>query len=297
MSNLSAIEMAGLAGEYWGKNDGKGFGNLFSEDAIIDHPFFTKGVSPNTVIDVLNCTVCGTTVYDGCKLINGTGDGIDDLIEMKFIDSGENSGYTPQYAGRMVIEATIKNHKFTKFEVPGYELIQYNPTSERELKEVDIGDIDTKELVKLVGQAWANNNMGLFLSLFSEKGIIYHPLFKTPITPIIAADVLNSAMNGVSIPHKPKILKGDGSGVNDTVDMYFDETGDELGYLPDNMGIMHITAKIENHKFVEFLVHGYTPTKSIFKNNTSESLKEVQEKEYAAIAGNTNKQESQHLYK
>ena len=280
MSNLSAIEMAEIVGEYWGKNDGECFADLFSDDAIIDHPFFSKEVSPQTVVEILNCTVCGTTEYDGYKLIKGTGEGIDDLIEMKFIDTGENSGYKPQYAGRMVIESTIKNHKFTKFKVYGYELMQYNPTSARNLEQINIGDVESAELVKLAGQAWENNNMSLFLSLFNEKGIIYHPLFMAPITPIIAADVLNSAMSGISIPHRPKIIKGDGKGINDVVDMYFDETGDQLGYLPDNMGIMHITAKIKNHRFVEFMVHGYTPTKSIFNNRSVEELQEVKESIY-----------------
>lgn len=296
MSNLSAMEMAEIVGEYWGKNDGECFADLFSDDAIIDHPFFSKEVSPQTVVEILNCTVCGTTEYDGFKLIRGTGDGTDDLIQMKFIDAGENSGYKPQYAGRMVIEATIKDHKFIKFKVYGYELIQYNPTSERNLEHINIGDIDSHELVKLAGQSWANNNMSLFLSLFNEVGMIYHPLFMSPITPIIAADVLNSAMNGISVPHKPKIIKGDGSGVDDVVDMYFDETGDQLGYLPDNMGIMHITAKIKNHRFVEFIVHGYTPTKSIFNDRTAKEQHESKESIYVTHSEEKSKKlELKHL--
>ncbi|WDV46532.1 hypothetical protein PV797_02270 [Clostridiaceae bacterium M8S5] len=280
MLRYSAYEMVKIVGEYWGKNDGKEFEDLFSEDAIIDHPFFSKEVSPQTVVEVLNSTVCGQTFYDGFELISGDGTGVDDVIKMSFIDTGDNAGYKPKYSGKMIIDAYIKDHKFTRFKVHGYDIVADKSAPNRITREIKLEDESTTDLARMVGEAWMSNDMSLFLSLFDEEATIYHPLFNEPITPEIAADVLNSAMEGLSIAHKPKIVKGDGSGKEDTVDMYFDETGMQLGYLPDNMGTMHITGRVQDNKFVEFLVHGYTVCKSNINIETVTSItKEIKEKE------------------
>lgn len=266
MKNLSTEEMAKLLGEAWGTNKGTDFTSLFSEDAVIKHPFFVKEETPNTIIDILNCNVKGTTEYLGYRLITGTGEGIDDVIEMSFMDTGSNCGYIPKYQGKMIITAYIKEHMFTRFEVYGYDLIISDNEGKVFEKIEDLEAENSYSLAKLAGKAWESNDMDLFTSLFTSDAQIYHPLFKKPVTPNIVSDVLNSPMEGFSNLKDVSIISGDGNGEDDIIDMYFEETGTQLGYLPDQMGILHMTAKVKNKRFTEFIVHSYTPVETTFKN-------------------------------
>lgn len=271
MSEITTAELVQAIGKNWGNNEGSEFVDFFTELAEICHPFFTKNVTPEVAVEILNSTVCGTTNFDGLRMLSGSGDGVNDTVEMHFIETGECAGYKPQYVGRMVIKAYIKNHKFTCFDVRGYDLIHANPSLHRPFRKIDIGELDSYQITEALARSWSYNDMEKFTSLFTGDNKIYHPMFKSPITAEIVADVLNSAMKGISVAHKPKIIIGDGSGKNDVIDMFFDETGNQLNYLPKTMGIMHITAKIENHRVKEFIVHGYSPAPSQF--SSIESLK------------------------
>lgn len=260
----SALELAAIIGKDWGNNTMDAFVSLFSSDAEIIHPFFKDPIPPKIAADVLNATVCGTTEYRGAVLIEGDGRGDCDVIDMYFDETGQTGNYRPNYFGRMHVRAWIHEHQFHKLLVYGYELVQRDSTKGVPFRRVDLGSLNVEELTSRIGEAWGNNDMETFISLFSEDGIIMHPLFRHPITPQVAADVLNSAMRGITVPHQPKPIVGDGTGEFDVVDMYFDETGTQAGGLPNIMGVMHCTAKIVEHRFKELYVHGYTPAPSYF---------------------------------
>lgn len=270
MNNLTAGEMAKILGDTWGTNQGEGFIDLFSDDAIINHPFFVEGEEPRTIVEVLNCNVKGTTVYEGYRLTEGDGSGKEDTIEMSFIDTGFNCGYIPKYQGRMIITAYIRNHKFVRFDVYGYDIVESENEGKTFSRMEDIEVENAYDLAELAGKAWEDNDMDLFSSLFTEDGTIYHPLFKKPVNPYIVSDVLNSPMEGISKLSNVSAIAGDGSGNDDVIDMYFNETGTQLGYLPEQMGILHMTGKIKNKRFTEFIVHSYTPAENVFKVDEAE---------------------------
>ncbi len=265
---LSAMQLAQTIGKFWGKNDMTGFVSLFDPNAMIVHPFFKEPISPQIAADVMNATVCGVTMYRGFVLQSGEGDGKSDAIEMYFDETGDVAPYKPAYVGRMAVQAQIKDHQFTKLVVHGYDLINQNPTRVWPLERIDVGQLTTQEITDRIAQAWGSNDMQTFVSLFTEDGLIMHPLFKAPITPEIASDVLNTAMRGISIPQTPKLITGDGSGEYDVADIYVYETGQECGYNPDTIGIMHLTAKIINHRIKELYVHGYTPAPAYLLRRT-----------------------------
>ena len=271
MKKLTVDELAKKLGEAWGTNQGEGFIDLFSEDAVINHPFFVEDENPRTIVEVLNCNVRGTTVYEGYSLKEGDGSGKEDTIEMSFIDTGCNCGYIPKYQGRMIITAFIKEHKFVRFDVYGYDIVESENEGKKFKRIEDIEINNAYDLAELAGKAWEDNDMDLFSSLFSENGTIYHPLFKKPVNPYIVSDVLNSPMEGISKLANVTIIAGDGSGEDDVIDMYFHETGTQLGYLPEHMGILHMTGKIKNKRFTEFIVHSYTPAENVFKVDSLEN--------------------------
>lgn len=271
MSNLSVEEMAKILGEAWAENRGEDFIQLFSEDAVINHPFFVKDEAPRTIVEILNCNVKGTSEYKGYKLIRGDGTGKDDVIEMSFYDTGTNCGYIPKYQGDMVITAYIKNHEFVRFDVFGYNIVESDNEGKKFERIKDIEVENAYDLAKLAGKSWEDNDMQLFTSLFSEGAQIYHPLFKKPVTPDIVSDILNSPMEGISKLSNVSLISGDGTGENDIIDMYFEETGIQLGYLPEHMGVLHMTAKIKNKRFTEFIVHSYTSEKNKFSEVVDEN--------------------------
>lgn len=262
------MQLVEAIGNYWGMNNMNGFVEIFDPNATIVHPFFKEPISPQIAADVLNATVCGVTIYRGFVLLEGKGDGKNDVIEMYFDETGDIAAYKPAYIGRMAVRAEIKNHQFTKLVVHGYDLINKNPTRVWPLQRLDIGSLSTKKITDRIVEAWGSNDMETFVSLFNEDGLIMHPLFKAPITPDIAADVLNSAMRGISIPHKVKLITGEGSGEYDVADLYVYETGQECGYYPNNIGILHMTVKIIEHRIKELYVHGYTPAPAYLLKQT-----------------------------
>ncbi|HTT99575.1 MAG TPA: hypothetical protein VMF58_16120 [Rhizomicrobium sp.] len=264
---MNSMQIAERNGANWGSNDATSFTADFAPSALIHHPFFRQAVTPKIAVEVMNATVCGTTQFDGCRLLKGTGDGIDDLVEMHFIETGECADYRPQYLGRMVVFARIVDEAICHLKVKGYDLVHARPTQLRPFEREPIGRLNSHEMAHAIAESWSGNDMGRFTSLFGEGAMIIHPLFSAPITPEIAADVLNSAMRGVSEARGPKLLLGDGAGEFDIADMWFDETGDQIGFLPDTMGVMHSTVRIEGGSISEMIVHGYTPEKTRFSRD------------------------------
>lgn len=260
----SVMELAEHIGGAWGGNRMDGFVALFAEDADIIHPFFREPIPPSLAADVLNATVCGSTAYRGFVLLEGDASGDNAVIDMYFDETGEAAGYQPNYLGRMAVRGYIRARRFQRLVVHGYELIQRAAAAPPAFPRIDVGTPDTAELTKRLGEAWGSNDMQAFTSFFAEDGLIMHPLFRAPITPRVAADVLNSAMRGTTVARCPKLIVGDGSGKFDVVDMFFDETGDQTGRLPATMGVMHCTAKVVGHRIKELYVHGYTAEPSHF---------------------------------
>lgn len=295
----SAMKLAEMIGRDWGNNTMDGFVSVFSPEAEIVHPFFRDPIPPRIAADVLNATVCGTTEYRGAVLIQGDGSGQDDVIDMYFDETGQTANYRPNYFGRMHVRAWIRDHQFTKLFVFGYELVQSNSTQPAPFQRLEMGDLNVAEITRCIGEAWGSNDMTTFISLFSEDGIIMHPLFRNPITPQVAADVLNSAMRGITVPLQPKSIVGNGRGEFDVVEMFFNETGSEAGGLPDIMGVMHCTAKIINHRIKELYVHGYTPAPSCFtrskhllKPQSVEAIRSQTERETVLFSGMQDKSRS-----
>jgi len=284
-NELSTMQLAEAIGNCWGMNDMSGFVDMFYPNATIVHPFFKEPISPQLAADIMNATVCGVTIYKGFVLLEGNGDGKNDVIEIYFDETGDMAGYKPAYIGRMAVRAEIKNHRFIKLVVHGYDLINKNPTRIWPLQCLDLGSLSTKEITARLTQAWGNNDMQTFVSLFSEDGLIMHPLFKAPITPEIAADVLNSAMRGTSIPQEPKLIIGEGSGEYDVADIYVYETGQECGYNPDTIGLLHLSVKIIDHRIKELYVHGYTPLPAYVLRRTPLLLESrVKEQDFLWVA-------------
>ena len=273
---MNSLQIAERNGAHWGSNDPNAWISDFAPKATVMHPFFREAVTPTIAIEVMNATVCGTTEFDGCRLVKGDGEGIDDLVEMHFIETGTCAGYLPQYVGRMVVFARITFGLIAGLKVKGYDLIHSHPHRLRPFSRT-IQRNTTRELPVLIAESWSQNNMASFCSLFAVGANIIHPLFSAPITPEIAADVLNSAMNGQSVARAPRLLMGDGSGEFDYAEMAFEETGDQVGYLPETMGVMHSSFRIANGQIQEMLVHGYQAERSRFRpaaltNETAEPI-------------------------
>lgn len=271
---LKSVELAEYVGECWGKNCND-FISCFTEDGVIDHPFFSEVVSPTVALEVLNSTCRVNTKFNKCEIIKGNGEGLDDVIRMEFIENGTCAGYTPKYSGNMIVDAWVKDGKFTKFKVYGYDVISESKDINavvRFSQSTPYQFISVDNLLADIANAWMNNDMDKFISFFSNNAKIYHPIMNKPATPEEIADIINSGTKGISIPKKARLIKGDGSGKKDVVDLYFEETGKELGYVPGISGLMHVTINLSDGLISEMMVHGYTPIKSSIGVNASSTI-------------------------
>jgi hypothetical protein len=271
-NNFTTEQLAKEIAFYWQENIGTGFESLFHKNSVIIHPFFPKPISPKTALDVMNSTVSGTSKYRGQHILQGDGSGNNDFVEMRFEETGEEANYSPAYFGQMVIRAAVVEHKFKSMIVEGYELLHKFPNRKFPFERINFGSISSKDVCLKICEFWGNNQMKEFNSLFSEDALIMHPLFKEPITPNIAADVLNSAMSGVSVVNELKVITGDGTGFNDVVNLYAYESGTQGNIAPDLSGIMHITLKIQNHSIQELYVHGYIVVPNVILDKSFISL-------------------------
>lgn len=280
---LTTEQLAHEIARYWEGNMGTGFGALFHEEAVIIHPFFLKPISPKIAVDVMNSTVSGTSEYRGQRILRGNGSGKNDLVEMRFDETGQEAKYLPAYVGQMVILAEVVEHKFKSMFVKGYELLHRFPNRKFPFERIRFGKMTSKEIALKIAEYWGNNQMAEFNSLFSENAQIMHPLFQETITPIIASDILNSAMSGTSIVYKSKIITGDGTGLNDIIDLYAYESGKQGNEKPDLSGIMHVTLKIQNYLVQELYVHGYTAVPTMIIDNTPTYLSACNSTELSEI--------------
>lgn len=120
--------------KYWGSNAVSEYLDLFSDKAQIKHILFNDPAPPEIVVDIMNCNVMGTTKLYDYKLIKGNGYGEDDVIRLKFLETGNLVGYTPEKQGVMNVEVIIKNFKIEYLEVLGYEIIEIKNNMEGKYK-------------------------------------------------------------------------------------------------------------------------------------------------------------------
>lgn len=275
---LNSFELAEYVGNCWGGNSDE-FIKCFSENALIDHPFFSEPVSPKIAMEVMNSTCRVNTKYNKSTLIEGDGRGEKDVIRMEFIETGNCAGYVPQYAGNMIVDAWIEKHRFVKFKVYGYDVLKNSVQSTYIHSSEKYKFLSIDRLFNDIADSWMNNDMRKFISIFSDDAKIYHPIISKPATPVEVADIINSGTKGVSVPKRFRIVKGDGTGKKDVVDLYFEETGEELGYIPDTSGLMHVTITLSDGLISEMLVHGYTPIKNSIGEKIANRLVNEMQKE------------------
>jgi hypothetical protein len=137
---------------------------------------------------------------------------------------------------------------------------------------LELDKMTTEELVRAIGEAWYNNDMDTFLSLFAPGATIKHPLFPNPITPEIAADVLNVGVRKTGLLAEPQaeriktpeILKAKaGEADEDVVEMRFLEAkpgiklSKNVEHTSSHTASMQVRGHVRRRRFVHLDVHGY----------------------------------------
>ncbi|MBW4617008.1 MAG: hypothetical protein KME21_27950 [Desmonostoc vinosum HA7617-LM4] len=261
LKEMKADELAEAIGKAWLQNDATTFISLFSEDAQIVHPYFKQAVAPSVAIEVINATVKPTTIMRKAKLLSGTGEGKDDVMELLFEESGNEIGRELGHIGEVAVTAEIKNHRFTKLIVHGFDVkTSSNSTDQNIYTRRDIGKLTSKEIASILALCWGSNDMDTFVSLFSSDAKIEHPGLDGEVTPQVVADIMNADVSVTSKLKSFTLLQGDGSGKEDLIELESDETGKEAGYATRHTGTMTATVSIKAHRIAHLWVHGYQVT-------------------------------------
>ncbi|MCA2521449.1 MULTISPECIES: hypothetical protein [unclassified Microcystis] len=131
--------------------------------------------------------------------------------------------------------------------------------------------MNASELARSLVQAWVQNDVPNFLSLFAARAQIVHPYFQEAIIPSVALEVINATVKPTTVLKEIEILFGNGDGNNDVIKLVCQEN--EIGNEPkyDYLSEIIVTAKIHEHKFTELLIHGF---------NVSENREPLQRKTY-----------------
>ena len=258
LNGMRAAELAEAIGKAWVQNDATTFISLFAEDAQIIHPYFKQAVVPSVAIEVINATVKPTTILRKSELVSGTGEGKDDVMRLVFEEGGNEIGRDPSHVGEVVVTAEIKNHRFTKLLVHGFDVkTSPNATTQSSYEQRNIGNLTSREIASILAQCWGSNDMDTFVSLFSCDAKIEHPGLDGEVTPEVVADVMNADVSVTSELKAFTLLQGDGSGKDDVIEIQSDETGKEVGYSPRHIGTMSATLSIKEHRIAHLRVHGY----------------------------------------
>lgn len=261
LKEMKANELAEAIGKAWLQNDATTFISLFSEDAQIVHPYFKQAVVPSVAIEVINATVKPTTIMRKSKLLSGTGEGKDDVMELLFEESGNEIGRDLGHIGEVAVTAEIKNHRFTKLIVHGFDVKTNSNSTDRDIyTRRDIGELTSKEIASMLAQCWGSNDMDTFVSLFSSDAKIEHPGLDGEVTPQVVADIMNADVSVTSELKSFTLLQGDGSGKEDLIELQSDEAGKEVGYATRHIGTMTARVSIKAHRIAHLWVHGYQVT-------------------------------------
>lgn len=120
----TSIELAQTIANFWGSNMSSEYLGLFTEKALIKHVLFSEPFEPEVVIDIMHCNVKGTTELYGYDVIQGSGHGENDILELKFIETGDLIGYEPSKRGVMNVRVNVKNCQVDYLEAYGYDIVE-----------------------------------------------------------------------------------------------------------------------------------------------------------------------------
>jgi hypothetical protein len=127
----------------------------------------------------------------------------------------------------------------------------------RKYTDAQLDAMTNDQLAKALGEAWGTNDMDTFMSMFTPDGLVFHPLFQQPITPKQAADVLNSAVKGTTTFVSSNLKPGSALTGPDQLEMKYEETGQQAGFVPTNTGVMNVTGVLQGKRFKALHVRGY----------------------------------------
>lgn len=258
MNKLPARELINILGEMWGANNYDGYVSLFTEDALVTHPYFSQPVKVSVAMEVINAAVQGHTKIVGYEPVSGDGSGKDDVVKVKFLETGDQIDEEIEHVGAMIVYVFIRDYAIYKLEVKGVEISALKSTTEtKNYKRIEYGDLTAKEIAQKLGDSWECNNIDEFISLFSDDAKIKHVVLDEESTPEVIAEVMNCNVKGTTKLSDYALLKGDGSGKDDVLELTFDETGTEMGYEPSNIGKIMVSVTVKNHRIVYLNVYGY----------------------------------------
>ncbi|SES78182.1 hypothetical protein [[Clostridium] polysaccharolyticum] len=260
---MKAFEIVCGLMKAWEKNQPDAFYDLVEKNALIYHPYFQKPINVEAAMEVLNTAVSGTSELERYELVKGEGDGINDQIKLFICDSGSR---VPDicYVGIMPMLFTIKNEKITEITLEkGYfkKIRNWEKVKERTASDLPFAEClaldSTLAIAIKLAKYWGSNYGAEFLDLFNEDAAIRHIMYSEETTPEVVVDVMNSNVLGTTELYSFALQSGSGKGIKDTAVLRFIETGDQIGYVPEQQGVMKIFMKVKNHKITYLDVQGY----------------------------------------
>lgn len=260
---MKAIEIVCGLMKAWEDNLPEAFYDLVEKNALIYHPYFQEPINVEAAMEVLNTAVSGTSELERYELVKGDGEGNDDQIKLFICDTGSQVPDI-RYVGVMPMLITIKNQKITELSLEkGYfkkirdgENARERNTAKLPFSECLALDSTLAIAIKLA-KYWGSNYDGECISLFSEDASIRHILYTEETTPEVVVDAMNSNVLGTTELYSFALQSGDGKGIDDTAVLRFIETGDQIGYVPEQQGVMKIFMKVKEHKIAYLDVQGY----------------------------------------
>lgn len=262
MEKLSTRQIIDTLGKMWEDNNFNGYLSLFTKDALVSHPYFSQPVKVAVAMEVINAAVQGYTKIVGYEQVLGNGDGKNDVVKVKFQETGDQIGKGINYVGSMIVYVYIKDHVIYKLDTKGVEITSLQKSTVN-YRTIDYGDLTSKEIAKKLGETWQCNHINEFVSLFNNNSKIKHVVLDKEETPEIIAEVMNCNVKGTTKLSDYALLKGDGSGEDDVIELTFDETGIEMGYKPSNIGKIMVSVTVKKHRISYLNIYGYKVSNSL----------------------------------
>ncbi|KGO15598.1 MULTISPECIES: hypothetical protein [Clostridium] len=264
MKKLSTREIVSTLGEMWENNNFDGYVSLFTKDALVSHPYFSQPVKVAVAMEVINAPVQGYTNIVGYEQVLGNGNGEDDIVRVKFQETGDQIDEDVKYIGSMIVYVYIRDHVIYKIDTKGVEIeLLQKSTEDINYRTIDYGDLTSKEVAEKLAETWECNNINEFVSLFSDDAKIKHVVLDKEEAPQVIAEVMNCNAKGITRLSDYALLKGDGSGEDDVIELTFDETGTEMGYKPSNIGKIMVSATVKKHRISYLKIYGYKISNSL----------------------------------
>jgi hypothetical protein len=251
-----ALILAEAMGEAWGKNRLDAFVALFAPNGDIVHPYFKTSISPTVAMEVMNAAVSGETRLVEAKVIDGDGSGRADEVVMLFEETGDMNCVAPVHIGQMMVRAKIRDGLIDRMTIDGLLIVTRGEGAPIEPR-LPERPLTSQVIAERLADTWSGNDMAGFLGLFAPGALIDHCLLAAPAPPQVVAEVMNCNVKGTTRLSALVLMKGDGAGRDDVLDLEFEETGVEIGFEPTVVGRMSITADVQNHQVTRLAVFGY----------------------------------------